>query len=480
MNKIIKPGFFRFEKQGNKYLLTNEIGNFAFLEKEDFENFVNNKLLLDSEVGKELAACNFLKDSYSIKKIVDKYKQRNEFLLHKGPSLHIIILTLRCNHKCVYCRAASDSINAKDKDLTKEKAKETIDFIFSVPNKDIAIEFQGGEPLLNWSVLKFIIQYANKKNKRIKKNLEFRIVSNFSLLTEEKMKFLFDNKVNLCMSLDGPEQVHNRNRIMLGGQSYRKASFWLKKVIKDYERRMKNEIVSSAYYPGAVLTISRNSLKYPKQIVDEYVKWGFKNISIRPVSALSLTKKKWKIVGYSAKEFINFYKKSINYILDLNQKGIFLRESIAGVMLQKILTDYSTNYLDMRSPCGGVIGQLLYNYDGKIYTCDEGRMLGNDMFMVGMIGQNNYNQVIKSDTTGTMCLASCLDCLSCDYCVYKPYCGVCPVESYALANNIFALPQSTERCKIQKGIFDYLFHLLRDSKKAMILEQWIDKDKWHK
>jgi hypothetical protein len=65
----------------------------------------------------------------------------------------------------------------------------------------------------------------------------------------------------------------------------------------------------------------------------------------------------------------------MDYILELNKKGINFREMLSGIYLSKILTDRDPNYLDERSPCGACIGQVAYNYDGKIYSCDEGRML---------------------------------------------------------------------------------------------------------
>ncbi|MBU1255301.1 His-Xaa-Ser system radical SAM maturase HxsB [Patescibacteria group bacterium] len=470
------PGFFRFKKVNHKYLLTNETGDFIFLKESEFDKFVNNKLSLKNKVAVKLNKLNFLKQPYSIEKAVVKYRSRNNFLFSQGPSLHIIVLTLRCNHSCLYCQAASCAVDTKEKDLDKRKAKKIVDFIFSIPSKDIAIEFQGGEPLLNWPVLKFIIDYACKKNKTLKKNLQLRLVSNFSLLDESKLKFFFDNNVSLCTSLDGPREVHDKNRILFNKQSHKKVSFWLKRVFEEYNKRVNRKKNPYIYYPGAVLTVSRHSLKYPREIVDEYVKWGFNNIPIRPVNSFGLAKERWKKVGYSSEEFLRFYKKVLNYIISLNQNGVILKEAVAGVMLQKILTDKSTGFLDLRSPCGAGIGQLLYNYDGSIYSCDEGRMVGDDIFKLGDIEQDNYQNVITGSKTKSLCLASCLENNICDLCVYKPYCGTCPVDNYVIHKNIFVYPSLSDRCKINKGIFDYLFTLLQNQQKVKVLKQWIDKN----
>lgn len=69
------------------------------------------------------------------------------------------------------------------------------------------------------------------------------------------------------------------------------------------------------------------------------------------------------------------------------------------------------NYMELRSPCGGAIGQLAYYYDGNIYTCDEGRMLaemGNDSFKLGNVN-NTYKELMETGATKAMCISSCLE-----------------------------------------------------------------------
>lgn len=112
--------------------------------------------------------------------------------------------------------------------------------------------------------------------------------------------------------------------------------------------------------------------------------------------------------------------------------------------------------MELRSPCGGAIGQLAYYYDGNIYTCDEGRMLaemGNDSFKVGNVYENTYNDLVTSDSAKTVCVSSCLECLTkCHSCVYMPYFGTCPVINLAQENNIFSRTNENYRCKIYKGM----------------------------
>ena len=219
-----KVAFCRFEKMGNQYLLTNEPGSYIFLNPPQFKNFLEGKLKKDTKIYKELQSKNFIKDDLNLNELTQKCRCYNSFLFD-GPSLHIMVVTLRCNFKCVYCQASSCPIDQKGYDMDIETARKTIDIIFKSPSEVINIEFQGGEPLLNWPVVKFIIEYAKEKNKTLKKNLSFSLVSNFSLMTEEKYKFLTDQKVGLCTSLDGPEELQKKNRPWPGNDSYKATTF---------------------------------------------------------------------------------------------------------------------------------------------------------------------------------------------------------------------------------------------------------------
>jgi len=448
---------FRFKKLGKNYLLTNEAGDYIFLTPADFDNYLQGKLTDKSPRYKELSQKNFIGGEVKIDQYIEKYRQKNRYLFQSGTNLHIIVVTLRCNHRCLYCQASSCDLAEKNKDLDLETAKKIVDIIFQSPNPFLAIEFQGGEPLFNWPAVEFIIESALKKNKKEKRNLELRLVSNFSLLDEKKMNYLFKKGVVFCTSLDGPEKLHNQNRIWLEGNSYQITVKWLKQLLKEYKKYY-------IYQPGALTTITRFSFPYWKEIINEYLKLGLDSIFLRPLNPLGMAKKTWQKIGYSPEEFLRFYKKSLDYILKLNLKNkVRFREITATNMAAKILTEEDPNYFELRSPCGAGIGQMLYNYNGKIYTCDEGRMLAEETFKIGDVWRNNYQDLINHPTVKTMCLASCLDNLACDRCAYKPYCGTCPILNYAEFGNIFPqLPQSS-RCQIYQGIFDYLFQKIKES-----------------
>jgi len=473
--KYNQLGFFRFKKIKNKYLLTNDVGDYLFLKEKEFENFLTNNLEKSQEPYLSLKKKNFLKNELDLTRLIEKYRSKKSFLFG-GPSLHIVVVTLRCDHRCIYCHASAQNMNRKDLDMSQETARQVVDKIFETTSSFVAIEFQGGEPLVNWPVVKFIIEYAQKKNKQVQKELLFRFVSNFSLMTENKFKYLLSKKVSLCTSLDGPEKLHNRNRPIIKGNSYKNVAKWIRKFYKLYPDLRKKGYI---YKIAGLLTISRFSLPYGKEIINEYIKLGFDNISLRVLDPFGFSQNSWKKISYSAKDFINFYKKALTYIIELNLKGKKFRENIATVFLTKILTDYDPNHLDFRSPCGAGIGQLAYHYNGDVYTCDEGRMLsmmGDESFRLGNVRENSYQEIVANPITRTLCTASCLEGLpGCSDCIYKPYCAVCPIYNYFEQGNIFSQMPANEKCQISQAILDFLFEKLQDPKIKAVLETWPKK-----
>ena len=156
-----------------------------------------------------------------------------------------------------------------------------------------------------------------------------------------------------------------------------------------------------------------------------------------------------------------------------NNRVTFI-ERQARIMLHKILRSTDPNYLEMRSPCGAVTGQLAYGPDGKIYTCDEGRMIGEGLFCVGDAKMDSYKEVLGSPTALSMINASITDSLFCDTCAYKPWCGVCPVMNYAEQGSLIGDIVNTPRHKIFLAQFDWIFMRLQIEEDAQILRSWVN------
>ncbi len=466
---------FRFFKKSNKYFLSNDVGKYITLSKSQYDKFISNKLDKKSSIYKELSEKGFILENLDIDKVVEDFYVKRKYL-SAGPSLHIVVLTLRCNHQCVYCHASAQDMSVVGLDMDKQTAKKIIEKIFQTTSKFVAIEFQGGEPMVNWIIIKYIVKEAKKKAKAVNKELELRLVSNFSLMTDEKFDYLIKNNVAMCTSLDGPKELHNKNRPMEKGvDGHGKIEKWIKKFNKIYPKIKERGYINKM---ASIVVISRYSLAKYKDIVEEYIKFGFSSIFLRPLNPFGHSKDSWQKISYNIDDFIRFYKNTLDYIIEFNIRGIYFEEKLAKVFLEKILTPGDPNMMEIRNPCGAGIGQLAYNYNGDVYTCDEGRMMsmmGDESFKIGNVRDSTYEEIVAHPVTRSLCSASCLESLPyCSDCAYLPYCGVCPIYNYYEQGNIFGQMPNNERCKMNMAILDYLFEKLEDKEAKKVFKSWFD------
>jgi His-Xaa-Ser system radical SAM maturase HxsB len=461
-NKEILSDFVRTEKIGEKVLVTAENGSWALLSKEQYEDLKSGKIKENDALLEELEKTGVIWTNGNIVEVTRDYRNRKSFLF-QGTSLHIVIPTLRCNHGCVYCHSNAKPMKSKGYDLDEKTAKRIVDFIFQSPSKNIKIEFQGGEPLLNFPIVKYIIEYAKSINLEKKKALGFNIVTNLSLMTDEMAEFLLKNNVGICTSLDGPKQVHNKNRSLLFGESkdsHERTVYWIKRL---REKHKYNNI-------NALMVVTKHSLPHWKEIVDEYAGLGLKNIWLEFVNPLGNAQRNWKDIEYNPDDFLTFWMQSLNYIV---KNGIKLKEIGTSIILRKILTKEDPMFLDLQSPCGAAIGQLAYDHNGDIYTCDEGRQF--EEFKIGNV-KDNYKEILTSPKVCAIVSASTNDTSMCNICAWKPYCGLCPVCTFASQGNIINKLPEDYRCKILKGQFKFIFdRLLSDEKFRKVFLEWAKK-----
>lgn len=140
---------FRFDRfSDDEYLLTNEVGEYLFMTKEDFHKFVNYELDVNSDLyldaeSKQIATRDDISDV--IKMLATKFRTKKS-ILRDFTSLHMVVPTLRCNSSCIYCQVARKDLDAQSVDMSKQTAKNTVKLIFQSPSPIIKIEFQGGDP----------------------------------------------------------------------------------------------------------------------------------------------------------------------------------------------------------------------------------------------------------------------------------------------------------------------------------------------
>ncbi len=465
---------FRLRRLGDGYLLTNPGGDFIFLDEEELGRFAAGELEADDPLYDRLREANLIARELSTDRLVKQVTDRKAFLA-QGPHLHIFIPTLRCNETCVYCHASRADMGATETDMSEETAAKAVDLCLQSTSEEITIEFQGGEPLVKFDLVRFIVDHAIERNKEAGKRLQFALVTNLSLMDEEKLKFLIDRRVQVCTSLDGPPALHNKQRVLVGGDNFEVTAGWVKRLNQAYVDDGHDPML---YHVEALLTTTRATLEQPREVVDTYLDVGIRSIFLRPMDPFGFASKRDGMLGYSPDEFVAFYREALDYILELNLKGEQLLERYAAIFLTKILGGVDPNFLDVRSPCGAGIGQVVYNHDGKIFTCDEGRMvhaMGDSIFQIGEVQGSGYKDVVGHEMVQACAVASNLDgSPDCVNCVYTPYCGLCPVFNYVTQGSLHGRMRDSSLCAIFKGIQDHLFTKLRDGGPEVreVLERW--------
>jgi hypothetical protein len=299
-------------------------------------------------------------------------------------------------------------------------------------------------------------------------------------MDDEKLDYLIEHNVWISTSLDWDEETHNFNRTFKEWNSFEQVTYWIKRINDKYSEKWIKDIWWENKKVWALLTVTKKTLSKYKEVIDTYVELWLDWIFLRPLNPYGFAAADLEKLGYTSEEFIEFYEKSMDYILELNKKWINFREALSSIYLSKILTDKDPNYLDERSPCGACIWQVAYNYDGKIYSCDEWRMLWrmwDDNFLMTEVLEDwgeTYKNMIESETTKVMVQASTLDWLPWyNEWVYKPYVWVCPIHSYKSSWNIIPNYSKDHKRYLDEKVLDYLFKNIRIEENKNVFEKWL-------
>lgn len=464
----ILPFTFQRLPEG-RMLLVNQCGEFLFMHCSNFDAFLNLRLGPEMPIYFDLKGKHFLADTnlaLAEEMIATQLRSRKSFL-RDFSSLHMVVVTARCNFICDYCHASSTAMEQDRVDMTWEVAKKTVDLIFSSPSPVIKIEFQGGEPLLNWSIIKEIVQYSEVLNRFAKRHLEFVICTNLTLLTDEMIAFIKAHKIIVSTSLDGPQNIQDAHRKTREGCS-------------GYEVFLKNlQRLREAMGPAcasALLTITRTNLTKLPEVVDHYVELGFDGVFLRALNPYGYARKNMEKLGYSMQEFVAAYKEILQYLIKLNLNGIPFAEYYTSLLLQRILTPFSTGFVDLQSPAGAAISGVIYDYNGEVYPADEGRMLartGDKHFKMGHVLKNTYEEIFGGKLVKELVKKSCIEALpGCASCVYQPYCGVDPIRNYMETKDTVGHRTTSDFCKKNKMILDYLFQLIEENNAEIMDVFW--------
>lgn len=451
------------------YVLTNAVGEFLVLPRPKLESFVRHQLAPQEPAYSDLKSKHFLVDADSTIAIdLLALKTRTKLnRLADFTGLHIFVVSLRCEHSCPYCQVSRQSDDKLAYDMSPETAERALDLVFRSPSPAIKIEFQGGEPLLNFPLIRTVVERAKKLNEVHKRDLQFVIATNLALIDDDILEFCCAHDILISTSLDGPRDLHNKNRPRPGGDSYERTIAGIKKV----RAALGRDRVS------ALMTTTKASLGRVTEIIDEYVAQGFNGIFLRTLSPYGFAvKTKW-FEAYDADDWLNFYFEGLDYILALNRSGYPFVEFYAATILSKMLTPFEPGFVDLRSPAGIGIGAIVYNYDGNVYASDEGRMLaemGDKTFLLGNVLRDPYEQIMLSDALLTPVEESfAASAPMCTDCAFEPYCGANPVFHHATAGDFVGRKPLSAFCRRNMAIFRRLITLMReDDEVRRIFVRW--------
>ncbi len=435
---------FRFTPlEGDTYVLTNFGGEYLIASRDKLEALIQHRLSPTDSLYVDLRARQFLSDDLSTiasELLAAKIRTRYESLA-QFTRLHIFVVTLRCEHSCHYCQVSRQSQNKVKYDMSEETAIRAVELAFRSPSTAIKIEFQGGEPLLNFELIKFIVRQCEAKNRHEGKDLAFVITSNLALADRSILDFCAEHFICISTSLDGPRDLHNANRPRPAGDSYEKATDGI---------RSAREVLGGDKV-SALMTTTQGSLDRVQEIIDEYVAQGFHSIFLRPLSPYGFAVRTRAYSAYDIERWLEFYRQGLSYIINLNRRGVQFQEFYATTILKKMLTSEGPSYVDLMSPAGIGIAGVVYNYDGNVYASDEGRMLaemGDHSFRLGHVRENTYEQIFTSpNLLNPLEESFAYSVPMCNDCAFEPYCGSDPVFHYAVSADFVGRKPESEFCQ---------------------------------
>jgi His-Xaa-Ser system radical SAM maturase HxsB len=353
--------------------------------------------------------------------------------------------------------------------MSTATADRSITMMMDSPARDITLEFQGGEPLLAFDLLRYIIPRAKTQALERGKNLDIVVCTNLACVTDDILKYFRDEGVKVSTSLDGPAFLHNKNRPRPGNDSYEKA-------IEGIER---SRAILGMESVAALMTTTSASLDYAVEIVDEYVRQKFHSIFLRPISPYGFAIKTRHRTGYEMERFLEFYKKGLAHVLKVNGSGYRIAEVYTQILLTKILTPHGTRYVDMQSPAGEAWSVLVYNYDGDVYASDESRMLAemhDRTFRLGSVHKDTRRSLFTSDPALQLFQASCTQALAgCSDCAFQSYCAADPVYHYSTQGDMYGNRPTSGFCNRNMEVIKQLFSMIEenDHDTMRILWSWI-------
>lgn len=386
------------------------------------------------EAYEEIKALEGMEQLFSDDPLADWLPEVETKPVVKALCLHV---SHDCNLRCKYCFAATGDFGVKRTLMSAGTGKKAIDFIIEASGnrRNLEIDFFGGEPLMNFEVVKEITAYAEEKGRERNKNFRFTLTTNALLLNEENKKFINEHMGNIVLSIDGRQQVNDRMRFRVDGSGCYDA---ILPKIKD----MADSRGQDKYYVRG--TFTRENLDFSEDVL-HLADQGFKQISVEPVVA-------GKDSGYDIREedlpvlFEEYEKLALEYVKRHKEGN--------GFNFFHFMVDLSQGPCAIKrlKGCGSGHEYVAVTPEGDIYPCHQ--FVGMDDFKIGNV---NSGPDLNKSTVDRFKSANINNNEACRSCWAKFYCsGGCAANAYQFNGDIgkpYAIACELEKKRLECSLW---------------------------
>lgn len=321
-----------------------------------------------------------------------------------------------CNLACKYCFAEEGEYHGKRELMSFEVGKKALDFLVahSGNRRNLEVDFFGGEPLMNFQVVKDLVAYGRSIEKKYDKNFRFTLTTNGVLLDDEVMEFANREMANVVLSIDGRKETHNRMR------PFRKGAGSYDLIVPKFQKFAESRNQEKYYVRG---TFTANNLDFSKDVL-HLADLGFRQISVEPVVAQETD-------DYAIRE---------QHLPQLFEEY----ERLAMEMVQRNGTEKDFNFfhfmIDLEggpcvakrlSGCGSGTEYLAVTPTGDLYPCHQ--FVGNTDFLMGNVDEGVTNTELRDAFKSCNVYAKdkCRECFARFYCS-----GGCAANAYNFHGDI--------------------------------------------
>ncbi|MDY3792206.1 MAG: thioether cross-link-forming SCIFF peptide maturase [Oscillospiraceae bacterium] len=358
----------------------------------------------------------------------DDYEKFAKYSVASPIKAMCLLVTMDCNLRCEYCFASQGDYAMGRKVMSFETGKKALDFLLenSGDRENLEVDFFGGEPLMNWDVVKKLVEYGRSKEAEYHKHFRFTVTTNGLLLDEEKMDFINKEMSNVVLSIDGRKDVNDRVRKRVDG------SGCYDRIIPKFKELAEKRNYENYYVRG---TFTKYNLDFASDVFHLY-DLGFDQISVEPV--VCDHDEKYAITERDLPAVFSEYERLAQLMLVNEKKGKHF--NFFHFMLD---LDQGPCAIKRLRGCGSGNEYVAITSDGDIYPCHQ--FVGIPEYLMGNIHSGEFNTDIKKDFAA----AHIYNKEDCRKCWAKFYCsGGCNANNFIYTGNILTAHKLS--CEIEK------------------------------